>query len=322
MTTQDPAVARARTARSARRAAPWAMSIGVHAILLLIGFAATWTVLQVRAPDAAEVITADFDALTLESLRPLALDAAPTPVEAPAAPPLPAPAPGLSDRPLAEQWTTPGTLGALTFGAPDGALSTSFAGVKATNARRIAFVIDASGSMISSFQIVVDELRRSIGAMTERQSFGIVFFQRNEALVVPPRTDLQASTAAHVDDAFRWIDRNVMPRGRSNPVEALRQALRWDPDVVFLLSVNITGAGDAETDVDALLADLERLNPTDEITGRRRSLIKCIQFLDPDPLDTLRRIAERHGGADGFKFLDRAELGLVAPGAPVAPPTP
>jgi hypothetical protein len=35
-----------------------------------------------------------------------------------------------------------------------------------------------------------------------------------------------------------------------------------------------------------------------------------VQFLDPDPLDTLRKIAQAHGGERGFRFLDRAELGL------------
>jgi len=35
-----------------------------------------------------------------------------------------------------------------------------------------------------------------------------------------------------------------------------------------------------------------------------------VQFLDPDPLETLRRIAEQHGGPDGYRFLSRAELGL------------
>ncbi len=55
---------------------------------------------------------------------------------------------------------------------------------------------------------------------------------------------------------------------------------------------------------------LDRLNPVDQATGVRGVRINCVQFLDPDPLDTLRKIAERHGGAGGYRFLDRAELGL------------
>ena len=49
--------------------------------------------------------------------------------------------------------------------------------------------------------------------------------------------------------------------------------------------------------------------PVPDGNGHRRTQINCIQFLDPDPLDTLRIIAERHGGPKGYKFLDREELG-------------
>jgi hypothetical protein len=38
-----------------------------------------------------------------------------------------------------------------------------------------------------------------------------------------------------------------------------------------------------------------------------------VQFLDPDPLDTLRKIAEVHGGPKGYRFLDRRQLGISAP---------
>ncbi|MHC4833777.1 MAG: hypothetical protein ACYTFH_07810, partial [Planctomycetota bacterium] len=83
-------------------------------------------------------------------------------------------------------------------------------------------------------------------------------------------------------------------------------------DCIFLLSSNITGAGQFEIDRGDLLATLDRLNPIDSRSGRRRSQIQCIQFLDPDPLDTMREIARRHSGETGYRFLDRDELGLAA----------
>ena len=58
---------------------------------------------------------------------------------------------------------------------------------------------------------------------------------------------------------------------------------------------------------------LEQLNPIDAKTGRRATRINCVQFLYPDPLDTLRKIAERHGGPQGYTFLDAVDLGIVAP---------
>ena len=80
--------------------------------------------------------------------------------------------------------------------------------------------------------------------------------------------------------------------------------------MLFLLSENITGSGEFEIDQADLLKLLDELNPVDRKTGRRVTLIKCVQFLDPDPLDTLLRIAQHHGGPDGYRFLSRAELGL------------
>ena len=109
-----------------------------------------------------------------------------------------------------------------------------------------------------------------------------------------------------------WIDQHVIPAGRSNPLSAIELALGFEPDVIFMLSENITGSGEFEIDQADLLALLEELNPADS-SGRRPTQINCVQFLDPDPLRTLEKIARRHGGERGYKFLDRAELGLRAP---------
>jgi hypothetical protein len=63
-----------------------------------------------------------------------------------------------------------------------------------------------------------------------------------------------------------------------------------------------------------LLAMLDELNPViDDLTGRRRTQINCIQYREEDPLDTLRLIAEKHGGPNGYKFVSKQELGLEAP---------
>jgi hypothetical protein len=117
---------------------------------------------------------------------------------------------------------------------------------------------------------------------------------------------------------MRWIRESVVPSGRSNPVEAIERALDLKPQVVFLLSSNITGSGRYEVDLDALMARLDKLNPANPVDGRRPAVINCIQFLDPDPLDALRSIATTHGtqsdsASGAYRFLGRSELGL-APG--------
>ena len=198
------------------------------------------------------------------------------------------------------------------FSTSAGVQAASFMGLRTTDARHIVYLIDASGSMIPTLDVVVDELARSLEALSDRQTFAILFFQDGKVLAAPPGDRLAPATAAARNKALTWTDKNVIPQGRSDPVAAFEQALALRPDVIFLLSENITGSGEFEIDQADLLSRLDGLNPADR-TGHRPARINCVQFLSPDPLETLRRIAERHGGPGGYRFLEPAELGLVAP---------
>lgn len=307
-----------RQASQLHRVVPWVVSVGVHAVIIVLGFFLTWTVINLAQDRDPIVVQAEFQALSYDPLVTMEADVA-TVAESPTAPPVPTDildksladlvadmdlSATMLDAPLA---APPAAAEFVPTAAPD---SATFVGLTTTNARRIVYVIDASGSMIRSLPIVIDQLQKSLSMLSERQSFGLVFFQHNKALMVPPTTRLVAAAPEAVLDAMRWIDANVIPAGRSNPLAAIEKAIRFDPDVIFLLSENITGSGEFEIDQRDLLALLDQLNPVDRGTGTRRTQINCVQFLDPDPLDTLHRIAERHGGAKGYKFLSRAELGL------------
>ena len=76
-----------------------------------------------------------------------------------------------------------------------------------------------------------------------------------------------------------------------------------------LVSTDITGSGEFEIDTDELLAEIDQLNPRNR-NGQRPVRIRCLQLLDPDPLGTLKRIAEEHGGPGGYAFIDRNQIGL------------
>lgn len=202
--------------------------------------------------------------------------------------------------------------------APAVAPPASFAGLRASNAQSIAYVVDASGSLIGTLPVVRRELEESLRRLTPAQRFAVYFFQRNAALEPPADASggeggaaLRAATPAAISAVMRWAE-GIRPAGRSNPLVALEKALATRPDVVFLLSTDITGIGEFEMGRDELLRRLDGMNPLDPATGRRPTRIQCVQFLDPDPLGTLQAIAERHGGADGFRFLSRELLGLNA----------
>jgi hypothetical protein len=290
----------------------------VHGGLIVLGFLATWTVLELPDDQEPLRVTADFQNLRYEPL--VRLDAGleslrePSRAQQTPAPDVQASLEGALDARAELYELVESALPAPAVFVPaDTGESATFVGLRATDARRIVYVIDASGSMIRSLPIVLEELARSLEALRPPQEFGVIFFQRNEAVVVPPASHLVAATGEAKVKALEWISRNVIPSGRSNPLAAIERALALRPDVVFMLSENITGSGQFEIDQEDLLELLERLNPPDGASGLRPARICCVQFLYPDPLDTLRRIAQRHGGPGGYRYLDAVELGIAVP---------
>ena len=310
------------TERAVKRIVPWVVSVGIHGGLIGLGFLVTWTVVSLTDEQEPTLIVAEFDALSYDPVVTLETEPLPPQEQLIAAPQLSE----SFQRALAEQLAdleapvlglalepSPATSAQIEFAPAQGRDTATFVGMTTSNARRIVYVIDASGSMIRSLQIVIEELTRSLGTLSEQQRYGVIFFQRNEAVMVPPTGRLTQATPEAQLRTLEWIDDHVIPAGRSNPLAAIERALGFKPNVIFLLSENITGSGEFEIDQDDLLNLLEELNPIEARSGRRRTQINCVQFLDPDPLDTLRRIADRHGGPGGYRFLSRAELGLTSP---------
>lgn len=298
------------TRRRLNRVLPWAVSAGAHLTLLAIALAITWAVATRRdAPDPVLVI-GDFSAPAYAPVVAGSTDAPPSESSRVVVPPIVAPGTGSMAPDIgAPVASSPAASPPVDWSPPTGR-GVSFAGVRASGARRIAYVVDASGSMIGTLPIVIDELSRSLRGLSSDQSYAVFFFQRNESIVAPPGERFAQATPDQIERTLRWIRQRVVPAGRSNPLRALESALRLRPDAIYLLSPGITGSGEFEIPQRELLDRLDAINPADGV-GRRRTAILCIQFIDVDPLDTLRRIAEVHGGANGFRFLSRAELGIA-----------
>jgi hypothetical protein len=70
-----------------------------------------------------------------------------------------------------------GTMKALGGGQSSSLGGVMFAGVRARQAQKIVYVVDASGAMVSSFTWVVQELIRSIDTLDPEQSFQVVLFR-------------------------------------------------------------------------------------------------------------------------------------------------
>ncbi len=290
---------------------PWGISILFHAALVLVAFFLIWAVMAQRAeeklvipeltfaPQATMMMQSTEQQRVTQSGHTRSISAASVPVPSP------------SDLMKVDlKLNTIGLLGGAgnpglfnptgTAGVGD----VEFIGQKIGNAERIVFVVDASGSLLDTFPFVLRELRKSVGSLSEKQSFTIIFFQGDGAMeVAVPRSGLKPATAQTKQQVRDWLSPeagNVRPQGGTNPLPGLQLGLRYRPEVMLLLSDNITGGGTGATafeiDQARLLDEVRRAN----VGGTK---ITTMQFLYPDPLEkvpgmrgTLEQIAEQSGG--------------------------
>lgn len=299
---------------AAGRIVPWVLSIGVHIGLAAVAFLITWSVIR-EDPPPPQLVTADWHEVSQDALpsQPMAVPQEPTPKPATAEP---RPAPIEDGLAMLERVARGDPV--PTIARREIATEVSFMGLDAKSARRVVYVVDASGSMLLHLSSVIRELDASLRGLHAQQQFSVVFFQQDRAITVPPR-NLVAASGDHIDRALAWIGQgeHVVPAGSSDPTNAIRSAFSLKPDLIYLLSENITGAGRFEVSGEDLLAELDRLNPVDPRNDRRPVRIDCIQFLTPDPEGILKQIAEHHGGPDGYTFIDRR---LIARGQRNAAP--
>lgn len=177
------------------------------------------------------------------------------------------------------------------------------------NAKRIAYVVDASGSLLDTLPFVILELKSSISKLSEAQSFTIIFFTAAKPLEAY-RPGLKPATSENKAGVLKWLEEgHVVAHGQSSPIEAVKRALGYKPDLVFLLSDNITGQGRFELSQSQLLAEVKKSN-------KGKTKINTIQFLYPDPLGkikgmrpTLEMISLNSGGL--YKFVSGRELGIA-----------
>jgi hypothetical protein len=169
------------------------------------------------------------------------------------------------------------------------------------------YLVDASGDMIDIFAFIINELKRSIRQLGPEQRFNIIFFQEGKAIEVPvPQRGLKPATVQVKQAVADWISvetGNIVPRLSTDPAAAIRQALGYQPDLVYLLSANITGREQWSVSQDWLLNLIRR---TKQACRTERTRINTLQFVDEDPLQTLKLIAEQHGGI--YRFISEDEV--------------
>jgi len=296
---------------------PWTVSFVLHAVMVMLALFAVWSVIQ----QEEQHVIIPMARLSATPGAPLQIKQTPRlkadPVARRTVSPLRRQTPvQMLTQPRSDA-TLVGVLGSSGNANPfeatvagGGELRAQFLG-SGGNARRIVFIIDASGSLIDTFPFVVRELKRSISQLSERQHFTIIFFQGDDVIEVPPiGIDAKRASSTIKQQTIDWLAKenyHVTPQGTSNPVRALRRAFEYRPQLIFLLSDNITGQGQYEIDQSRLLEEIDRVN-------KSGTKINTLQFIYPDPLiqaglrGTMEQIAERSGGV--YKFVSKSDLNI------------
>ncbi|MEM7681587.1 MAG: hypothetical protein AAF288_06505 [Planctomycetota bacterium] len=185
---------------------------------------------------------------------------------------------------------------------------------------RIVYVVDASGSLVDRFPFVLAELATSIETLGAHRSFAVVFFRDGQPVELDDLGLRSATGSAKRAAATRLQPDalNLAPTGRTDPRAAVRRAMAYHPDRVFLISDNLLGAAAEPRRRGELLADFDFANG-------HAARISTVQLLDHDPLERfgfqplLQAIAQRHNGE--YRVVSSDDLGLepvvgVASGAP------
>jgi hypothetical protein len=156
-------------------------------------------------------------------------------------------------------------------------------------ARKVVYLVDASGSLVDSFPFVLSEMNLAIEELTGDKAFTVIFFGSDGVIEVPP-VGLKWADTRNKRMVREWVapdQGNVNAWGRGDLIQALQRALQYNPDDLVILTDNLTGRQSSQEAIDELLTRIDAL-----VTGTVER-VHVMQFFDRDPQQVLKTIAER-----------------------------
>jgi tetratricopeptide (TPR) repeat protein len=189
-------------------------------------------------------------------------------------------------------------------GKPQPAFQGFACGEEETSPRKFVFVVDRSGSMTDSFDLVKRELKRSISDLSDDAEFHIIFMSSGPAVEMPQRKLVNA-TERNKQVAFEFID-SIVAQGETSPDSAVTRAMALRPDVAYVLT-------DGEFNW-STVGLVRNLNPQGKTT------VNTISFLYRGGEKVLKEIADQNGGS--YKFVSEDELSQLAGQGRPAQPSP
>lgn len=179
--------------------------------------------------------------------------------------------------------------------------------------RRVAFLVDISGTMVDSMPQLRRHLADAIDRLGPDTAFTVLLFRQGEVVELPP-IGLRMASASARTAALRWLNDDLRDGagalelgGRSDPTDALRTALTYGASDLVVLSDNALGRRAKANGGDLGLLDL-----TDTLRDRQGLTVHTVQFNYRDDRQLLRRLAERFEGTHEFveEVLDASPDGL------------
>jgi len=214
-----------------------------------------------------------------------------------AADPLRAPAPKLASAPppAATQPTGPVVTGPKP---PAG-----FVGAKG-EAYHVIYLIDRSGSMLTTFETIRSELIKSIASLKPEQDFHVIFFGGRRAVEAPEKKLLLA-TAANKAAVSEFL-KGIPSSGVTQPIPAIRRAFsvfrkadkRKPGKLIFMLTDGDFAGENRFTDNEAVLEALRMLNVDKDVSIH--TLLFGKQSATGEKI--LQTIATEHNGK--YRFIE------------------
>jgi hypothetical protein len=169
-----------------------------------------------------------------------------------------------------------------------------------SNVRSIVYVCDASGSMVGQGDDALKtELKRDIANLSPIQQFNILIFHetRNGSQYQALSDKMLMGTPSSKATAFDFID-NLPFSSVNNPIPALQEAFREQPQLIFLLShgdfnnrYNTTNNKEVARTIDELNADKRVHVNTILLLGEKRH-----ETERKDLEAIMKKLAEENGG--------------------------
>jgi hypothetical protein len=188
------------------------------------------------------------------------------------------------------------------FGVPGGGggvgPKSPFMGISG-NGRKIVYLVDASGSMLSVFPRVKQELMISVSHLQPIQAFNIIVFHEDESdMATMSKGGLLMANPDNKIAAGKFTDDQRAMAG-TDPIPAIKLAFQQKPDLIYVLT-------DGFDNVDSFQAIIDLFHNLNVNKAAKVNAIMLKSRDDPALEHVLQAITDDAGGT--FKVINESDL--------------